>query len=311
MKNIQIRIQLVAAAFAAFLLTAAASSPLPPGAFKTPEEAVQALAEVIATPDEPRTEAMFGKDWRELLGSGDAVADREDALKTRAMILEKVAFEEIEGNRKVLVLGNAAWPFTVPLVKDGEFWRFDVAAGKDELLNRRIGDNELRTLATLHGYVDAQREYHQVGRDGNPPAYAQRLWSDEGKHNGLYWPSAAGEPESPMGDLVAQAAGEGYRKGHEHENVRTPYQGYFYRILTAQGKSAPGGEKSYLDEKGLLTGGFAAIAWPARYGNAGVMTFIVNQQGIVFQKDLGEQTEQAVAAITAYDPDETWDPTGD
>jgi hypothetical protein len=309
MKNIKKRIHLVACAFVAFLLTAAASDPLAPGAFKTPEAAVQALAEVIQTPDEARTEAMFGKNWRELLQSGDEVADREDALKTREQILEKVVFEDIEGNRKVLILGNDEWPFPVPLVKEGELWRFDVAAGTEELLNRRIGRNELLTLATLHAFVDAQREYREVGYDGNPPAYAQKLWSDKGKHNGLYWPSAPGEPESPMGDLVAQAAGEGYRRDDDPDP--DPYQGYFYRILKSQGKAAPGGEKSYLDAQGLMTGGFAAIAWPASHGQGGVMTFIVNQQGIVFQKDLGEGTAAAAAAITAYNPDETWDPTGD
>jgi hypothetical protein len=309
MKNIQRRINLVAGAFAVLLLTAGASDPLAPGAFKTPEEAVKALAEVIETPDEPRTEAMFGKNWRELLQSGDEVADREDALKVRAMILEKYAFEDIEGNRKVLMLGNDAWPFTVPLVKEGELWRFDVAAGTEELLNRRIGNNELLTLATLHGFVDAQREYREAGHDGNTPAYAQKLWSDTGKHNGLYWPSAPGEPESPMGDLVAQAAGEGYRRDDAPDP--DPYHGYFYRILKSQGTSAPGGEKNYLDANGLMTGGYAAIAWPASYGQGGVMTFIVNQQGIVFQKDLGEGTAADAAAITSYNPDETWDPTGD
>ena len=309
MKNIQKRLYLVACALAAFLLTAAASDPLAPGAFKTPEAAVQALAEVIQTPDAARIEAMFGKNWRELLGSGDEVADREDALKTRAMILEKVTIDEAEGGRKVALLGNDEWPFTIPLVKEGELWRFDVAAGAEELLNRRIGRNELLTLATLHGFVDAQHEYQGVGHDGNPPAYAQKLWSDEGKHNGLYWPSAAGEPESPMGDLVAQAAGEGYRRDDDPD--RDPSCGYFYKILKSQGKAAPGGEKSYLDAKGLMTGGYAALAWPANYGKGGVMTFIVNQQGIVFQKDLGEGTAAAAEAITAYNPDETWDPTGD
>jgi hypothetical protein len=194
-------------------------------------------------------------------------------------------------------------------VKAGELWRFDVEAGREELLNRRIGRNEITTLAVLHAYVDAQREYFAAGRDGNPPAYAQKLWSDEGKHDGLYWPSAAGEPESPVGEFVAKAAGEGYRRGTDP--APDPYHGYYYRILKAQGKSAPGGEKSYLDEKGLMTKGFAAIAWPAVYGQGGVMTFIVNQQGIVFQKDLGEETEKAAAAITAFNPDEGWDPTAD
>ena len=309
MKNIQKRIHLVAGAFAAFLLTAAAADPLAPGAFKTPEEAVQALAEVIETQDEARKEAMFGKNWRELLGSGDEVADREDALKTRAMILEKVAFDDADGGRKVALLGNDEWPFTVPLVKEGELWRFDVAAGAEELLNRRIGRNELLTLATLHGFVDAQREYHETGHDGNPPAYAQKLWSDQGKHNGLHWPSAPGEPESPMGDLVAQAAAEGYRRDNDPD--RDPYHGYFYRILTAQGKAAPGGAKSYFDEKGLMTKGFGAVAWPAIYGKGGVMTFIVNQQGVILQKDLGAETAKAAQSITAYDPDETWKPAGD
>jgi hypothetical protein len=308
MKTIIARALVASFAVATLCLGTTALAADPAGAFKTPEEAVKALADVIQAQDEPRKEAMFGKGWRDLLGSGDAVADREDGLKVREMILEKVAFEDLEGNRKVVLLGNAEWPFTVPLVKEGELWRFDVAAGAEELLNRRVGRNELLTLATLHGYVDAQREYHATGRDGNPPAYAQKLWSDEGRHNGLQWASAPGEPESPMGDLVAQAAAEGYRNDAA---VRDPYHGYLYRILTAQGKSAPGGEKSYLDEKGLMTKGFAAIAWPAVYGKGGVMTFIVNQQGIVFQKDLGEQTEAAAKAITAYDPDETWDPTGD
>jgi hypothetical protein len=278
------------------------------GVFKSPEEAVKALAEAIEARDDARSEAMFGKGWREMLGSGDPVADREDALHVREMILEKVVFEDIEGNRKVLVIGNVGWPFTIPLVKEGELWRFDVKAGAEELLNRRVGRNELLTLATLHAYVDAQREYQETGRDGNPPAFAQKLLSDEGRHNGLYWATAPGEPESPMGDLVAQAAAEGYRG---KQAVRDPYHGYLYRILTAQGKSAPGGAKSYLDEKGLMTKGFGAVAWPASYGKGGVMTFIVNQQGIVFQKDLGAKTGQAAEAITAYDPDETWNPTGD
>jgi len=309
MKKTTERALIAILALAALLLGTTAHAASPSAGFKTPEEAFQALAAAIETPVEARSEAMFGKNWRELLESGDDVADREDALKTRAMILEKVAFEDIEGNRKVALIGKDGWPFPIPLVQEGPLWRFDVAAGAEELLNRRIGWNELLTLATLHGFVDAQREYQEVGHDGNPPAYAQKLWSDKGKHNGLHWPSAPGEPESPMGDLVAQAAAEGYSR--DDAPAPDPYHGYFYRIVKSQGKSAPGGDKNYLDANGLLTKGFGAIAWPARYGKAGVMTFIVNQQGIVFQKDLGEQTEQAVPAITAYDPDGTWDPTGD
>jgi len=309
MKNNTNRALIASLAFAAVLITASAHASSPAGTFKTPEEAVKALAEVIDVHDDARTEVMFGKDWREMLLSGDDAADRQDALKVRAMILEKVAFDEAVGNRKVALLGNDEWPFPIPLVQEGELWRFDTAAGKEELLNRRVGRNEILTLATLHAFVDAQREFHEAGRDGNPPAYAQKFRSDEGRHDGLYWPTAQGEPESPFGDLAAQAAAEGYRR--DNDPGPDPYHGYYYRILTAQGKAAPGGEKSYLDAQGLMTGGFAAIAWPARYHNSGVMTFIVNQQGIVFQKDLGAETEKAVEAISTYNPDDSWDPTGD
>lgn len=288
------------------LFAAAAQAETPTATFATPEEAVQALAAGIEKPDEAVSSAMFGKDWRELLGSGDPEADREDALKVRTLILEKVGFDDADGNRKVALLGNDEWPFPIPLVQEGGLWRFDVAAGREELLNRRVGRNEILTLATLRAYVDAQREYHAEGRDGNPPAYAQKLWSSEGRHDGLYWPDAPGEPESPVGSLVANAAG-----GPDPAEGPDPYHGYFFRILTAQGKSAPGGARSYVDAKGLMTSGYAAIAWPAKYGSSGVMTFVVNQQGIVFQKDLGEDTEKAAAAITAYDPDDSWDPTGD
>ena len=309
MKSMRNLITAVSFALAAPLMAASSRAELPTAMFPTPEEAIQALSAAIDKPDEARSQALFGKDWREVLGSGDPVADREDALKVRAMILEKVAFEDLEGNRKVALLGDDEWPFPIPLVKEGELWRFDVEAGTEELLNRRVGRNELLTLEALHAYVDGQRLYVSAGRDGNPPAYAQKLWSDEGKHNGLYWPSTEGQEQSPAGEVVAAAAAEGYKR--DNDVGPDPYHGYFYRILKGQGKSAPGGEKSYLDEKGLMTKGFAGIAWPARYGSSGVMTFIVNQQGIVFQKDLGEKTGEAAAAITAYDPDETWDPTAD
>jgi hypothetical protein len=307
-KKIIDRTLIASLALAMALAAAGVRAGTPTATFKTPEEAIQALAAGIEKPDEAVSAALFGKDWRDLLGSGDPETDREDALQVRAMILERVDFDDAEGSRKVALLGNDEWPFPIPLVQEGGLWRFDVAAGREELLNRRVGRNEILTLATLHAYVDAQREYRTVGRDGNPPAYAKKLRSDEGLHNGLYWPTAPGEPESPIGDLVAKAATGAATQGDDGPD---PYHGYFFRLLTSQGKSAPGGAKSYLDEKGLMTGGYAAIAWPSRYGNSGVMTFIVNQQGIVFQKDLGAETEKAAAAITAYDPDETWDPTGD
>jgi len=178
--------------------------------------------------------------------------------------------------------------------------------GDSEPANR---GNELHTLATLHAVVDAQREYHSEGRGGNPPTYAQNFKSSEGKQDGLYWPTNEGEPFSPLGDLIARAAARGYRMDQNPEP--DPFEGYYYAILTGQGKSAPEGERSFLDKNGLMTGGFAAIAWPAKYGNSGVMTFLVDKQGIVFQKDLGPDTDKIARSITAYDPDTSWNPTPD
>jgi hypothetical protein len=163
-------------------------------------------------------------------------------------------------------------------------------------------------MATLHALVDAQREYASAPRDGKPTSYAQKLVSDEGKHDGLYWPVKEGEPESPLGPELAAAAAEGYRRSTDGP---VPFHGYKYRLLTAQGAAAPGGAKNYVDAKGLLTGGFAMIAWPAKYGNSGVMTFLVNHRGIVFQRDLGAETEEAAAKITSYDPDTSWSPARD
>jgi hypothetical protein len=279
----------------------------PPGTFATPEEAMQALADLAGTGNQQAVEQIFGADGRELLQSGDPDADREDALRVKALILEKVEFEDPAENVKIALLGDEGWPLAIPLVLLEGRWRFDAEGGREELLNRRIGRNELLTLESLRAYVDAQREFFSQARDGSPPSYAQKFVSSEGKHDGLYWPAAETEPESPLGPFLAEATRE---EGSRAED-RQPFRGYYFRILEAQGASAPGGERSYLDGQGLMTGGFAALAWPAKYGNAGLMTFQINQQGIVFQKDLGPDTEAAVASFQAYTPDESWDPTGD
>ena len=287
----------------------AACSKAPPGTYATPEEALQELGKFAGSGDAEKTKEMFGADALDLFSSGDPVADHEDALRVKAMIQEKVSFQDLDEKTKAAVIGNEEWIFPLPLVLENGRWRFDTATGREELLNRRIGRNELLALASLHAYVDAQREYFTKGRDGNRAAYARRFRSTEGKHDGLFWPVAEGEQESPLGPLYAEA---------EHEQLEQlknaepqPFNGYYFRILEGQGKSAPGGERSYLDKKGLLTRGFAAIATPAKYGNSGIMTLQVNQQGIVFQKDLGAETDKAAAAINAYDPDESWQPTGD
>jgi hypothetical protein len=287
---------------------AIACSRAPKGTFATPEEAVQAVADLAGTGDLQKAEEIFGPGGVELLQSGDPAADREDALRVKGMILEKVAFEDKDENTKIALLGNDAWPFALPLTLAEGRWRFDAEAGREELLNRRIGRNELQVLESLHAYVDAQREYAAQPRDGKPAGYARKFVSSQGAHDGLYWPAAEGEEESPLGPLIADAAAEHARNA---DTGPQPFNGYYFRILEAQGKSAPGGERSYLDEHGAMSKGFAAIAWPAKYGNSGIMSFQVNQQGLIFQKDLGAETEAAVAAITAYDPDESWTPTPD
>jgi hypothetical protein len=274
-----------------------------PGLFETPEAAMQALADLIGQHDDQRTEAIFGPGSTELFRSGDEDADRADGERVKALILSGVAFEDFDADTKIALLGEEEWPWPIPLVRDGAGWRFDTAAGREELLNRRIGRNELWTLTALHEIVDAQREYRSSGRDGNPPAYAQRFRSSEGKRDGLYWPA---EDEADLSPLGEQLAGSEAWGSEPH-----PFHGYFYRILTNQGAGAPGGARDYLDGDGLLTGGFAVIAWPAKYGNSGVMSFITNHRGLVYQKDLGPETEQAAAAIQTYEPDESWIPTGD
>ncbi len=256
------------------LAALAACSPAPAGTYSTPEEAVQALADLAGSGDSKKSEEMFGTDGVDLLNSGDEAADREDALRVKAMILEKVAFEDLDATTKAAVLGNEGWTFPLPLVLEDGRWRFDAAIGREELLNRRIGRNELDALASLHAFVDAQREYFSQGRNGKPSAYARRFRSSEGAHDGLYWPVAEGEEESPLGPLYAEAADEQMKDAGPQ-----PFHGYYFRILDGQGKNAPGGERSYLDKKGRLTGGFAAIARPAKYGNSGIMSFQVNRTG--------------------------------
>jgi hypothetical protein len=251
---------------------------------------------------------LLGPGGFELLRSGDDVADRQDLEAVVELSREKIAFEDLGGGRKLALLGNEGWELPIPLVEGKHGWEFDVEAGREEIMNRRVGRNEISTIETLRAMVEAQREYAAQGRDGNAPAFAQQFLSSAGKHDGLYWPTNEGEEESPLGPLVADAAEEGYRSG---KGEPVPYHGYFYRLLKAQGSSAPGGARSYLDKQGRLTGGFGVVAWPATHGNSGVMTFVVNQQGIVFQKDLGEDTAKAVAKIQAYDPDTSWTPVDD
>jgi len=276
--------------------------------FPTPDAAVKALIEAAGTENGEAMQAIFGPGAEELR-SGDPIAD---ALERKAFVAAAQAAARIlpDGDDyAILSIGNEDWPFPIPLVKETDGWRFDTEEGIEELHDRRIGRNELNTIATALEYVEAQYEYQSRDRDGDGTReFAGKLMSTEGERDGLYWPVADGERESPMGRLVAEATAKGYRPGEGGEP--TPYHGYYFRPLTAQGENAPGGAKSYIVD-GHMTGGFALLAYPAEYGNAGIMSFLVNQSGILFQKDLGKDTASLAAAITEYDPDRSWQPVAD
>jgi hypothetical protein len=282
-------------------LTASAAGPKQ---FSSPEKAVAALAAAIKAHDARRLVAILGPGSESLIYSGDKVADREGRKKFIARYGAGHSIERSGSTRAVLLLGKDKYPFPLPLLKKGGSWSFDLSAGREEILNRRIGRNELNAIQVAHAYVDAQREYACKDRDGDGiPAFATRFKSSPGKKDGLFWESGDGSEESPFGPLVAQAAHEGYDKGGEE--LLSPYHGYLFRILTGQGEGAEGGAYDYL-VNGRMVLGFALIAYPAQYGVSGIMTFMVNQGGVVFEKDLGAETARIVESITLFAPDATW-----
>jgi len=271
--------------------------------FPSPEAAMHALDSALREKKTDRVEAILGPESGTIISSGDAVDDESARQRFLAAAGKKTRIEQTDdGMMAVVHLGDDDWPFPIPLVRDGNEWRFDTPAGKEELLNRRIGRNEIITISACRAYVDAQNEYH--ARFG---AYAKSFRSTPGQKDGLYWEETDGD-ESPLGPLVATASAEGYQHPKGEEATLTPYHGYIYRILTAQGPHGPGGEMSYVKD-GKMVGGFALIAWPAEHGVSGVMTFMVSREGVVYQKDLGAGTSEAVKAITAFEPDASWDPT--
>ena len=273
--------------------------------FKSPEEAVKALIDAVRGNDTKELLAIFGPAGKELIFSGDEVADkawRERFVKAYEEMNKLVSEKD---TKVILHVGNEEWPYPIPVVKKGENWFFDTKAGKEEILNRRIGRNELNAIQVCLAYVDAQREYIMEDRDENKLLeYAQRFISRKGEKNGLYWEAKEGEEQSPLGPLIAKASGEGY-SGKGPGGKRNPYHGYYYRILKSQGKNAPGGEYDYVVNDKMI-GGFALVAYPAEYGNSGVMTFIVNQEGVVYEKNLGKETGNIATAMKKYDPDKTW-----
>jgi hypothetical protein len=272
--------------------------------FATPEEAVAALIASAKAGDLDEVLALFGPEGKELVASSDPETARKNRDVFEVATSERWRLADLRPDAKELIVGNEDWPFPVPIVKDAGGWRFDTAAGKEEILARRIGRNELAVIGTCHAYVTAQRLFAKNGHDGKPAGlYAVAFRSDPGKQNGLYWPAAKGAKRSPLGDLVAEAATDG--RGLEENRPPAPFHGYLFRILTAQGSKVPGGAKSYV-VNGNLSGGFALVAWPAQYDASGVMTFVINQSGVVWQKDLGPETAKTVAAMKAYDPDASW-----
>jgi hypothetical protein len=294
-----------AVALATVLLAWSAAAQSGARTFATPEDAVKALLDIVKAGKADDLIALFGPDSKELVESADPGTARKGREVIKIAAAEQWRLEDEAADRKTLVIGNEEWPFPVPLVKDAKGWRFDTAAGKEEIIARRIGRNELAAIDTSRAYATAQLRYALAGHDGKPAGlYATKFRSDPGKQDGLYWPTATGQKRSPLGDLLAQAGEEGRLDGQAPAKP-APFHGYYFKILTAQGAAAPGGAKSYI-VKGEMSGGFALVAWPSQYDSTGVMTFIVGRDGVVSEKDLGPKTGDAARSMTTYNPDSSW-----
>jgi Protein of unknown function (DUF2950) len=270
--------------------------------FETPEQAVQALVAATRAVDQRALIDILGPEARPLVSSGDPVGDR-NRFRRFVTAYDEANRLQAGGGKIVLYVGADDFPFAIPLVPDGPSWRWDSLAGREEMVSRHIGRNELEVIQVCLAYVDAQREYYARNPNGGPMLeYAQRIGSTPGKRDGLYWPVKAGEPPSPLGPLVAQARAGGYQS---IGRTRIPYHGYLYSTLREQGPDADGGAYEYVAH-GHMLGGFGLIAFPASYGTSGVMTFIVNHDGVVYQKDLGPNTGRIASATKSFNPDRTW-----
>jgi hypothetical protein len=274
--------------------------------FASPDDAGNALLAAAKSGDQNALLAIFGPDSRELIFSGDPVQDKNTAalFVTGYGVMHR--WRKMPDDSQMLLVGADNFPFPIPLKKnnDGQ-WFFDTAAGKNEVLNRRIGRNELAIIEVSQAAADAQAQYFSQLHDGETTKqYAAKFISDPGKQNGLYWKSPDGQPQSPLGPLAAYATAEGYAA---KPDAHTAFHGYYFRILKAQGDKAPGGAKSYVVD-GKMIGGFAFVAYPAEYGNSGVMTFIINQDGVLLQKDLGKTTTETATAMNEFNPDTSWQP---
>ena len=287
------------AALAVFAgLSLAAPSAQAQQTFKSPDDAAGALAAAVKSGMKQEVLKVLGADGEDIIDSGDDVADAGARTKFLSAYDAKHSLK-VDGRRASLIIGVDDFPFPIPLIHNKTGWEFDTADGRKEILYRRIGRNELDAIQTCLAFVDAENEYAEKDRGDGVGTYAQRIVSSPGKKDGLYWPSDSND--SPLGEVAAEASAEGYKASGEPQ----PYHGYYYRIFTRQGQSAPGGAMSYI-VKGKMIGGFALIAYPAEYGNSGVMTFMVSHAGTVYQKDQGQDTEARVSSTTLFDPDKTW-----
>jgi len=274
--------------------------------FSSPEDALKGLVEAVKAKNNAVLDEIFGPSAKDLRSSDEvqAAAEFEEFVKH---VAEKTSLVKVNDAKVIIHLGNENWPFPIPLVKTNGQWFFDTEAGKEEVLNRRIGEDELTAILVCRTYVKAQRDYILKDWDNDGIlAYAQKLRSDPGKKNGLFWRHAPGEAASPLGEVVAKARMEGYKKEKSlFMEQPVPFHGYYFKILTKQGAHAPGGKYDYIIN-GNMVGGFGLVAFPSNWGKSGVMAFIVNQQGKVFQKNLGPDTLKTAQKMDTYDPDETW-----
>ena len=275
--------------------------------FKSPEDAFRALVEAARNNDTAELLVIFGPEGKDIISSGDAVADRRAREHFAKRAADGVKFSKLDDDTVLPIIGKDECSFPIPIVKSGQEWVFSAKEGRQEIINRRIGRNELNTIQVAMAYVDAQRQYASKARDSDGVLqYAQHFMSRNGKKDGLYWEAAPGEEMSPLGPLFARATEEGYRYTTKKKGEKpAPYYGYYFKVLKGQGSNAPGGEREYLTD-GKMTSGFGLVAYPAHYGVSGIMTFIVNQLGTVYQKDLGPKTEELAKAMAKYDPDKTW-----
>ena len=304
-------LSLLAAGCASSSAPSEGEAPVNQTTFDSPQAAVDSLVGALRGQDSSKLKEIFGPESDEILSSGDPVADRADGARFLAAYDESHKLQSEADNRHILIVGKNDWPFPVPIVQAQGKYFFDTAAGEDEILNRRIGRNELDAVQVCLAVVDAQREYVALKpMGGDVPKYATKIVSSPDKKDGLYWPTKENEKPSPLGELVAGASQEGYGATRAANEPPQPYHGYRYRLLTSQGPAAKGGAMDYI-VNGQLIGGFAVIASPAQYGNSGIMTFITNHDGVVYQRDLGDDTEKAAQSITSFDPTPEWKPLPD